>query len=179
MIVFNYGTMGSGKTATLCGFVNERKEQGLKVIVYAPATSKRTDKTIQSRNGDSVDAIAFSPVMDFYSLYKDKQPTTLVFDEVQFMSIHQIIQLQRLSELGFKIYCFGLLTDYNSDAFPASVELMCHADVINRQVARCEECGHAANYAILRNGGSFRTVYKVGGEDIYKSVCFKHNRNYN
>lgn len=179
MIVFNYGTMNSGKTATLCGFVNGLKEKGVDVEVYAPSNSQRTNQLIESRRGETVNAIGFSPVMDFYMMHKKDEPMTLVFDEIQFMSVHQIIQLQRLSQLGHKIYCYGLLSDYNSDEFPASVELMIHADVLNKHVARCEECGHAASYAVLRNGGSFRSVYKVGGEELYKTVCFAHNHNYN
>ena len=178
MITFTYGTMKSGKTASLCQLVSSLVENNVAVAAYAPANTARSSQLIESRNGDSVEATAFGRITDFYDIYSDKELQTLVFDEVQFMSTPQIIQLKKLSDLGFIIFCFGLLSDHRSDMFSASRELLIHSDNLYKLTAVCDECGADASYDVLQKGVTVNTCFKVGDSNLYKTVCFKHNYNY-
>lgn len=175
MLVLNLGAMGSGKTAALVSFVGHLNQQGREVLVLTPSTARRFDHAIQSRTGAFTDAVEFSCPMDLLETFRGHKAEIIIVDECQFMSRDQAIQLKMLSELGYKIYCYGLLTDFRGDLFPSTRELISHADTINKFYSRCEDCGASANYTIKRDHNDTQR-YKVGGAETYKAVCFKHSK---
>ena len=174
MLTFNYGSMGSGKTAALCSLYKDLIKQDKEVIVLAPFISTRNGFKISSRNGDKInDVISIGSGTDLYSKLCSKATTTqILIDESQFLTVEQVRQLKMLTELhNFNVQCYGLLTDHSVNMWDGSRELLIHADNNNKFHSRCIKCGKQSSYTIKKVNNNKQVEI---GDAIYSSVCFEH-----
>lgn len=178
---FIYSSMNSGKTTELLQANYNYYERGMKTIVMKPAIDDRDGVgIIKSRIGLEAACDIFGPDVDLFNLIKDScEGISCVFiDEAQFMTPDQVDQLARVvDELELPVLCYGLRSDFQGNAFPASARLLTVADKLFECRAICW-CGKRSSF-VLRLDGNGNVIKEgeqvvIGGNDRYVAVCRKH-----
>lgn len=155
MLKYYYGTMASGKSATLLMNAYQKELNGVKTIILKPYEERDKNK-IKSRVGLESECITFSPETNLYELVKDLSKTLNVkhfyIDECQFLQpqqVHQIWECTR--KLGIDINCFGLKVTFRNTLFKGIETLMVYADQIQElePKAVCKYCGENATTHLL------------------------------
>lgn len=144
---FYYGSMNCGKSTLLLQRVHNRESRNMKVAVFKPAIDTKGDKSVISRLGVSkiVDELLL-PDTNFYHLVRDKYTNCqcIFIDEAQFLAKHQVDEaLEVACELDIPVECYGLRTDFQTNAFPGSMRLLEISDELNELETRCD-CGKKA-----------------------------------
>lgn len=150
-IKFFCGSMNARKSATLLmrnhAFVN----QGLSTMIIKPKLDTRDNNLVKSRAFDkSVESHVISDSYDLLNLltrieHEEGHPDVILVDEVQFLDIESIKVLESLCYYqGTTVEVYGLVSDYQGRAFPASQRLMTCAD-IHMLNGLCD-CGNEAFY---------------------------------
>lgn len=183
MLKYYYGTMASGKSATLLMNAYQKELNGVKTIILKPYEERDKNK-IKSRVGLESECITFSPETNLYELVKDLSKTLNVkhfyIDECQFLQpqqVHQIWECTR--KLGVDINCFGLKATFRNTLFKGIETLMVYADQIQElePKAVCKYCGENAttHLLIVNNNPVLDFPEKVEGDiegDIhFECVC--------
>lgn len=177
---FIYSTMNSGKTTSLLQTHYNYEERGMKSLLLKPIIDNRDgDKIIKSRIGLSAPCETFDLNCDLFELIsKNQENVCVLVDEIQFVTEEQIDQLSNVVDLlGIPVMCYGLRTDFQGKAFPASARLLSIADKLKEMKTICF-CGKKANF-VLRTTATGKVIKKgpqvaVGGNDLYTSVCRGH-----
>lgn len=146
---------------------------------------------ITSRIGLERPALQVAPEFDFWSyvvgeLTGGQRIDFLVCDEAQFYTPAQIDQLARIvDELQIDAFCFGILTDFRTELFPASKRLveLCDRMELLQVRPRCW-CGEPATHNARTVGGVMVTEGSqvvVGDTDAsaevaYQILCRRHHR---
>lgn len=185
-IYFRHGTMFSGKSLNLISAVKTYEHNNQKVLIFKPATDTRDNNIIKSRMSiETLKCITFTESDDlidiFNSIYKNNsfKIDVLFIDEVQFCTIKQIEQLNKLSEY-IPIMCYGLKTSYTGDLFPSIAKLITLAEDISEIKTICSMCKKKATHnLLLRNNkpiysGDSINVEGENTNDEYKAVCRQH-----
>lgn len=181
-LYFKFGAMGSSKTANALMVAYNYEEKGLKPLVLKPRLDNRDgEKVIRSRIGlwrecEYVEDFIFRSKKKTFE--KVKGYDCIIIDEVQFCKIYEIRMLPHIvNELKIPVICYGLKTDFMLKPFPAAVELMARANVIEELKTVCW-CGQGAtcNARIGADGKIVRKgkTIELGGNDKYTSLCFEH-----
>lgn len=178
-LIFNYGCMGSAKTAQALITKYNYEERGLKTLLLKPATDTRDGATlVKSRMGLEATAVIVASDLNLLSYMETAGKIDVVLvDEAQFLSPAQVDQLARLS-LGRKltVLCYGLATDFRTEFFPGSKRLFEIADELHEITSICK-CGCKAkvNARLDGNGHVVKTGEQVmlGGNDRYTAMCLK------
>lgn len=146
--------------------------------------------TITSRIGLDKDALEVAPEFDFWAyvvseLTNGRRVDFLVCDEAQFYEAEHIDQLARITdELQIDVFCFGILTDFRTQMFPASKRLveLCDRLEMLQVRPRCW-CGEPATHNARTLGGVMVTEGNqvvVGDTDqqevAYQVLCRRHHR---
>lgn len=146
--------------------------------------------TITSRIGLDKDALEVTPEFDFWAyvvseLTNGRRVDFLVCDEAQFYQTEHIDQLARITdELQIDVFCFGILTDFRTQMFPASKRLveLCDRLEMLQVRPRCW-CGEPATHNARTVGGAMVTEGNqvvVGDTDddevAYQVLCRRHHR---
>ncbi|OQS55263.1 tdk [Ecytonucleospora hepatopenaei] len=114
----------------------------------------------------------------------------LLVDEVQFMTVDQMIQLRKLSlEKNIAVECYGLLKDFRNDMFHASAKLLELVDNMKLVKTFCYFCSKnklptkqanaTCSMKIIKdeNGNIFPTTEgekcQCGGIETYVPTCSK------
>lgn len=182
---FKYGTMNSGKSLALIATNHNYNSRGMNTLILKPVIDTREGSKciIKSRAGAEIEANwiyeesnLFNKVVKY--LDKIKKPLhAILIDEVQFLSVEQINQLQKIvMELNIPVLCYGLKTDFKGDLFPAVAKLLAICDDIETTRTVCW-CGRLAKQnARVRNGKVVKTgeIVEIGGNDKYIALCNKH-----
>ena len=179
---FFYSTMNAGKSTALLQTNNNFIENNLETLVFIPSIVNQ-DKVI-SRIGIQIEAIPVDTKLDLYEYVESKKNLNIksVFvDEAQFLKKQQIEQLSLVADfLNIPVMCYGLRTDFKGDLFEGSKSLLSIADNLHEIKTICSMCTKKATMVIKVNSkGEIETdgeIIKIGGNDIYKSVCRKHFR---
>ena len=179
---FFYSTMNAGKSTALLQTNNNFIENNLETLVFIPSIVNQ-DKVI-SRIGIQIEAIPVDTKFDLYEYVESKKNLNIksVFvDEAQFLKKQQIEQLSLVADfLNIPVMCYGLRTDFKGDLFEGSKSLLSIADNLHEIKTICSMCTKKATMVIKVNSkGEIETdgeIIKIGGNDIYKSVCRKHFR---
>ena len=114
--------------------------------------------------------------------YKDTKKIKSIFiDEVQFLKKDQIDQLSKIADnLNIPVMCYGLRTNFMGELFEGSDRLLSIADNLHEIKTICSYCARKATMVIkINTEGNAETEgaeIKIGGNDLYKSVCRKHFR---
>lgn len=145
---------------------------------------------ITSRIGLDKDALEVTPEFDFWAyvvseLTNGRRVDFLVCDEAQFYEAEHIDQLARITdELQIDVFCFGILTDFRTQMFPASKRLveLCDRLEMLQVRPRCW-CGEPATHNARTLGGVMVTEGNqvvVGDTDqqevAYQVLCRRHHR---
>lgn len=176
-LYFNYGAMGSSKTANALMVEYNYRERGQKALLVKTDTDTRDGKQIiSSRIGLQKECVLLSQVCQMKEC-ELKQFQALIVDEVQFASPAQIDFLAHIvDDLDIPVLCYGLRTDFQLHFFPGSERLMAIADEIKEVKTVCW-CGKKATcnarynqQGIVREGSQVL----LGANDEYIALCRKH-----
>ena len=146
--------------------------------------------TITSRIGLSAAAQEVSGDLDFWKyvvteLTAGRRVDFLVCDEAQFYAPGHIDQLARVvDELQIDVFCFGILTDFRTELFPASRRLVELCDRMERlQVRPRCWCGEPATHnartvnGVMVTEGSQVVVGDTADAHVaYQVLCRRHHR---
>lgn len=176
-LFFNYGAMGSSKTANalMCHFNYE--ERGQKPLLCKSGVDKRDGELIiRSRIGLEKECITIEELMT----YTDKQLQeydAIICDEIQFATPEQIDRLSDIVDfLDIPVLCYGLRADFQNKLFPGSKRLLTIADEINEIKTVCWCSRKAICNARYNEKGIVREGQQIelGANDKYISLCRKH-----
>lgn len=180
-LVYRFGAMNSSKSSNLLQTAYNYRERGMEVDIFKPAIDTRDGKgKVSSRIGLSGDCVMLDKNTSFLTdIYKDRQyPKVILVDEAQFLEPFHVYELRSLVDLNdVTVLCYGLRTDFQREAFPASAILLAIADKLEEIPTVCW-CGKKARFVLrLNDKGEVVIVgpqVQIGGNDTYISVCSKH-----
>ena len=185
MLKYYYGTMASGKSASLLMNAYQKKINNVDNIVLKP-NEKRDKSKIKSRVGLERDCLVFKSTTDLYTFIKNLRDNMDVkyfyIDECQFLTPKQVHQLWECTrELGVQICCFGLKTNFKNELFEGVKTLMVYADSIQELEPKsvCKYCEENAttHLLIVNNEPVLEYPEKfegdVKGNIRYECVCQK------
>jgi len=182
-LYFYYSAMNAGKTTTLVQSAYNYRERGMKTLVLKPTIDERhSSSIIRSRIGLEIDALSIETNDDLFKITEKankKYPLSCVLlDEAQFLSKPQVFSLGEIvDKLDIPVLAYGLRSDFRGELFEGSMHLLAWADELVEIKTICH-CGKKANMVLRldENGKpvSIGDQVKIGGNDIYVSVCRKH-----
>ena len=180
-LFFRYGSMNSGKSTILMQVAHNYEERGMQVEVLKPGIDTKAETRIQSRIGieREVDHL-IQPNEDLYQYFKNKEnlPNAIIIDEAQFLEPAQVDQLMHIVvSLNIPVLCYGLRTDFKTEAFPGAARLLAIAHSLEEMKAICR-CGSKAmfNLRMINSIPVFEgeQVAIDGGKIVtYEAVCPK------
>ena len=177
--------MNAGKSTSLLQSNHNYLESNLDTIIFLPhETNESSNGQIISRIGLKAKAVIADKDFNFISyVKKNKTPklSCILIDEVQFLSKIQIRQLGEVADkLNIPVMCYGLRTNFMGELFEGSDRLLSIADNLHEIKTICSYCTRKATMVIkINTEGNAETEgaeIKIGGNDLYKSVCRKHFR---
>jgi thymidine kinase len=148
------------------------------------------EATITSRIGLTSPALEVTSGLDLWKyvvseLTGGRRVDFLVCDEAQFYTPAHIDQLARIvDELQIDVFCFGILTDFRTELFPASRRLveLCDRMEMLQVRPRCW-CGEPATHnartvnGVMVTEGSQVVVGDIGDAEVaYQVLCRRHHR---
>lgn len=158
MLKYYYGTMASGKSATLLMNAFQKRTNGSKnkeVLILKPYEERDGEK-ITSRVGLESECIVIYPEDNvaeiIYQEIKKKENSLEIFvDECQFLTKEQIHQLWSISRGMNNVNCFGLKNTYKNEVFSGVVHLIAYADEIIKlePTCTCKYCDEIATTHLL------------------------------
>ena len=180
-LYFRFGAMGCSKTANALMVAYNYEEKGLKPILLKPQIENRDgEKIIKSRIGISRECEFVEDYIfpETHDKSKISGYDCVIVDEVQFCKPEEIREMWEIvRDIKIPVICYGLLTDFQNNLFPASAELMVLADRKEELKTVCW-CGEGAkcNARINSKGEVVKTgeVIEFGGNERYISLCYDH-----
>jgi thymidine kinase len=184
------GPMDCGKSTLALQVAYTESEAGRQGRLFT-MLDRSGGATITSRIGLSRPALEVAPDFDFWTyvvneLTGGRRVDFLVCDEAQFYASVHIDQLARIvDELQIDVFCFGILTDFRTELFPASRRLveLCDRMEMLQVRPRCW-CGEPATHNARTINGAMvteGTQVVVGDTDhsaevAYQVLCRRHHR---
>ena len=172
--------MGAGKSLDLLKVAFNYIERSKKVLLFTSALDDRfSPGSIKSRTGLERPAI---PVTNEFDIVKyvntlSYTPDCLLFDEAQFLTKEQVLQMTTIvDEKNIPVICYGLRSDFRGEPFEGSKYLMVHADSIDEIKTICH-CGKKAIMNMRVQDGNAVYIGEqilIGGNETYSPVCRKH-----
>ena len=182
-LYFYYSAMNAGKTTTLVQSAYNYHESGMNTLVLKPITDKRYSSSIvRSRIGLETKAVSITTKDDLFLITekscKENPLSCVLLDEAQFLKKSQVFSLgEVVDRLDIPVLAYGLRSDFRGELFEGSKHLLAWADELVEIKTICH-CGKKANMVLRldENGKpvSIGDQVKIGGNDIYVSVCRKH-----
>lgn len=157
MLIFNYGSMNSGKSALLIREAQTLKSEGNHVLVWNSELDSRHEGFVSSRNKglEDIPASTFKNSTNLYSKFfmelakrawkitdtKADPKTVVLVDEAQFLTAQQVDQLSILADFkDVDVICYGLRTDFKGRLFEGAKRLFEVADDTLCLATVCERC---------------------------------------
>jgi thymidine kinase len=179
--------MNAGKSTALLQTHHNFEENNLKSLLFLPNTDSDDNSDIskiKSRIGIEKDAIYANKSFNFIDYIKENNlidTHCILIDEGQFLKDYQVNQLSKIAdEYDIPVMCYGLRTDFTGNLFEGTARLLSIADNLHELKTICTMCTNKATMVVrLDSKGNIETdgkIIKLGGDDIYKSVCRKHFR---
>src|SRR5688500_50779 len=182
-LYFYFAAMNAGKSTTLLQADFNYRERGMETMLWTAAHDDRSGTgRIASRLGLIVEANAYSPDIDLFEAVggelKRRKLHCVLVDEAQFLTRDHVLELTRVSdELGIRVLCYGLRTDFLGQLFEGSAALLALADALVELKAVCE-CGRKAtmNLRVDAQGHAVAAgaQTEIGGNDRYVALCRRH-----
>ena len=177
-LYFYYGAMGSSKTADAIMKWYNYHERGMTAALLKPKLENRDgQKIIRSRIGLEAECEFVEDFLKSVRLNGKPAYDAIIVDEAQFLSKKQIDALSDIVDIyDIPVLCYGLRTDFKSNAFKGSARLLAIADKLVETSTVCW-CGHKARFNarvcdghIIRDGAQVQ----MGGNESYVALCRKH-----
>lgn len=161
------GPMFSWKTADLAERANGlRAVAGKDVLVVMPKIdTRRSEDHIVSLSGAKTPAIQISHPHQVLEMVATNRPNYVFFDEVHFVRVKEkrdgvegwaiVFAIQDLLRIGIDVWAAGLDTNFLTQPFPPTTDLMgvaADGDVIRKR-AICNICGSPADWTLRLLGG--------------------------
>lgn len=188
-IYYKHGTMFSGKSLRLISLYDSYTYKNKNVLVMKSSKDTRDANVIKSRMSDKqIECYTFTDadkLTDIVCKYRQEhgEPDIILIDEVQFITLDQVEQINILS-LKYKIMCYGLKVTYSGELFPAIAKLLTIAEDIEEIKSECCMCHSKATHNLLiRNGQPVydNNIIHVDNKDKNieepKAVCRYHYYN--
>lgn len=182
-LYFYYSAMNAGKTTTLVQSAYNYRERGMNTLVLKPEIDERYSSSIvRSRIGLETDAKTISAKDNLFLLIEEKNRenrlSCVLLDEAQFLTKSQVFSLGEIvDKLEIPVLAYGLRSDFRGELFEGSLHLLAWADELVEIKTICH-CGKKAGMVLrLDENGEPVNIgdqVKIGGNDIYVSVCRKH-----
>ncbi len=190
-LVFFTGPMDSGKSTLALQVAYTESRAGRAGRLFTRG-DRAGEATITSRIGLSRPAVEVHDGFDFWGylvgeLSSGQRVDFLVCDETQFYTVAHINQLARIADdLDIEVFCFGILSDFRTELFPATRRLVevCDRMEVAQVRPRCW-CGAVATHnARIVNGdmvveGDQMVVGDTGAPEAevsYQVLCRRHHR---
>jgi thymidine kinase len=183
-LYFYYSAMNAGKSSTLIQSSYNYRERGMNTMVLTPAVVTKNAIEVRSRIGLTSDAVAFEQADNLFDLVRHEHEKhtlhCILVDEAQFLAGRQVQQLGDVADvLDIPVLAYGLRTDFQGNLFEGSQYLLGWADSLEEIKTICH-CGKKATM-VLRTDIEGNVVregeqVKIGGNELYISVCRKHFR---
>ena len=177
-LYFNYGVMGSSKSANALMTNFNYRSLGQNSIMVKPRKDTRdTEKVVSSRIGINTPCIYFDELMTMSSDII-KEYDCIIVDEAQFLSVEEVDFLVYIvDDLDVPVVTYGLRTDFKGELFTGSERLLAMADKITEIKTVCW-CGRKAimnarfdsNGKVLKDGEQIQ----IGANESYIGLCRKH-----
>ena len=191
-LIFFTGPMNCGKS-TLALQTDFTETQAGRAGRLFTRDDRAGSATVSSRIGLEQAAIEVTDSFDFWAfvlheLTHGRRVDYLICDEAQFYTAEHVDQLAKLvDELQLDVYCFGIMTDFRTELFPASRRLVELSDRIEMlQVRPRCWCGEPATHnartidGMMVTEGSQVVVGDVVTADqhvvAYEVLCRRHHR---
>lgn len=171
MLRFSFGLMNSGKSLNLIAlYYSLKTNKKTHIGIFAPEICANQ---IISRSSLQLEIDAF--ITNESRLDELCAPFSFILvDEVQFCLPHQIDQLRILADKGANVYCFGLLTNWKLELFPAAKRLVEIADCFFKceQLPNvCSHCGQRPAIGHFKQSSSDMSLIQLD-TNIYSWCCF-------
>lgn len=179
-LYFRYGAMNCGKTTALLQVAHNYEERGMKVVILKPMIDTKAGSKILTRIGLEREVDHLVEKDEDLSIYLNKLKgiSCVLVDEVQFLSKEQIDELFTFTKLkDIPVICYGLRSDFKTNAFPGSLRLFEICDVMEELYTICR-CGKKARFNARIVDGKFTSSGKqvaIDGKNevTYESLCGK------
>ena len=177
-LYFNYGVMGSSKSANALMTHFNYIERGQQPLMVKPRKDTRdSEKVVSSRIGIHCNCVYFDELAEYTDECISKYDCIIV-DEVQFLSEKDIDFLSYIVDtLKVPVVCYGLRTDFKGRLFSGSKRLFEVADKISEVKTVCW-CGRKAimNARFDNNGNVLKhgEQIQIGANECYTGLCRKH-----
>ena len=175
--------MNAGKTTTLVQSAYNYHERGMNTLVLKPEIDERYSSSIvRSRIGLETDAKTISAKDNLFLLIEETNRkyrlSCVLLDEAQFLTKSQVFSLGEIvDKLEIPVLAYGLRSDFRGELFEGSLHLLAWADELVEIKTICH-CGKKAGMVLRLNENgepvNIGDQVKIGGNDIYVSVCRKH-----
>lgn len=178
-LYFNYGAMGSSKTAQALMARFNYEEKGKKAIMVKSSIDTRDGSNIvKSRIGLSHDCVSIETLNEMHKDNELNKYDVIIVDEAQFLKRSEVDLLVNIVDnLNIPVMCYGLLSDYRGELFEGSSRLVVMADKLTEIKTICW-CGKKAtfNARFNKEGEIVKSGEQVviGANDQYTSLCRKH-----
>ena len=182
-LYFYYSAMNAGKTTTLVQSAYNYRERGMNTLVLKPEIDERYSSSIvRSRIGLETDAKTISAKDNLFLLIeetnRENRLSCVLLDEAQFLTKSQVFSLGEIvDKLEIPVLAYGLRSDFRGELFEGSLYLLAWADELVEIKTICH-CGKKAGMVLRLNENgepvNIGDQVKIGGNDIYVSVCRKH-----
>ncbi len=181
-LYYRYGAMNCGKSTSLMQVAYNYEEREMNVRILKPKVDSKGEDFLVSRIGikRKVDyLISKEDNLRSYmeNCYKSNISCVLV-DEAQFLNKEQIDELYLFTKkYDIPVICYGLRSDFKTNAFPGSLRLFEISDVIEELYTICR-CGERAKF----NGRKINNKFTIEGDQVaidgkdkvtYESLCGK------
>ena len=170
-LYFKYGAMNSGKTMELLRTAYNYEENGFKTFVIKPICDTKGDDFVISRVGYKR-KVEYSLKEDelLSNIIKDDIDVVLV-DEAEFLTREQVDDLLYIAKFkNIDVFCYGLKSDFRTNAFPGSIRLFELADKIEEVSTLCK-CGDKAMFNLrMVNGVPIFTGEQVLIDGFYNTT---------
>ncbi len=169
------GPMFAGKTEELIRRVKRMDYAKKKYVIFKPIIDNRYSQTeVVSHNKKSVEAIPIQHGSDMKRHLK-KSTQAVVIDEVQFFDESMLKYIMELTNMGYRVICAGLDTDFRGEPFGVIGQIMAIAESVTKLTAICTKCGSEATKTqrIIDGEPAYYDdpIILVGANDSYEARC--------
>jgi thymidine kinase len=173
------GPMFAGKTSEIQSVVRRYGCLGKSVLVLTADIDNRYQSEVTAivnhdRSAIPACAIRVGGLMDILCRDDFTVATAVVVDEAQFFVGCLVPFCQAAVAAGKHVVVVGLDGDANQKPFGDVLQLIPHADSVEKKTALCRHCGDGTPAIFTRALRSQADQVAVGGADMYEPVCRRH-----
>jgi thymidine kinase len=181
-LYFRYGAMNCGKSTALMQVARNYEEREMNVRILKPKIDSKGEDFLVSRIGikRKVDHLIIEEenLKKYLEDCSKNNISCVLVDEAQFLNKEQVDELFLFSKkYDTPVICYGLRSDFKTNAFPGSLRLFEIADDIEELYTICR-CGNRAKF----NGRKINNKFTITGDQVaidgkqnitYESLCGK------